>query len=134
MTIASATGTIQWQWATDAGFTTPNNIGTNSLTLPGATVGTLTADRYFRAIVTSGVCASAPSSVIYVRVDQPITTLTATASPNPVCSNNSGKQLRATQAGTNITWSWSGPAGFTAAAQNTSRGSLNEPHTKVFTL
>jgi hypothetical protein len=80
MTIASKTGTAQWQWATDYAFTTPNNIGTDNLTLTGATVGNLTATRYFRAVVTSGVCTATTSGVITVNVNAPSSIVSATAS------------------------------------------------------
>lgn len=70
MTIASANGTVQWQRADDAGFTTNvTAVGTNSNTLTGAQVGALTATRYFRARVTSGVCPAVFSNIITVMVD-----------------------------------------------------------------
>ncbi len=65
ITIASATGTIQWQKATNATFTAGlTNIGTNSTTLTIAEVGPLTATTYFRAIVSSGVCTSVTSGTV----------------------------------------------------------------------
>jgi hypothetical protein len=85
MTIASATGTVQWQIADDAAFTTNvTNVGTNSTTLTGLQVGTLSATRYFRATVTSGACAAINSGVITVTVD---------ASPSvPTAGNTVGCQ------------------------------------------
>jgi hypothetical protein len=71
-----------------------------------------------------------------VQVDQAITTLTATASPNPVCDNSTLTLTASNTGGTNITWSWSGPAGFNVLnQQNTSRSSLNEvTHEGVYTV
>ncbi|NVJ46015.1 MAG: hypothetical protein HWE07_02775, partial [Cytophagia bacterium] len=43
--------------------------GTNSTTLTAAQIGTLSATRYFRAVVTNGVCAPDESDVITVNVD-----------------------------------------------------------------
>lgn len=78
MTIASATGTIQWERANDAGFSSGlTNVGTNSTTLTGAQAGTLTATRYFRARVTNGVCPAVYSSTITVTVNQNPTTASA---------------------------------------------------------
>jgi hypothetical protein len=69
ITIASATGTIQWQKADNAGFTIGlTNLGTNSTTLTIAQVGTLTTTTYFRAIVSSGVCAPVTSGTIEVTI------------------------------------------------------------------
>ena len=69
ISIASATGTIQWQKADNPGFTVGlTNLGTNSTTLTIAEVGTLTATTYFRAIVSSGVCASVTSGTVTVTI------------------------------------------------------------------
>jgi autotransporter-associated beta strand protein len=89
LTIASATGTIQWQWATDAAFTTPNNIGTNSTTLPGTTIGTLTSTTYYRAVVKSGVCSAATSSTITVTVSPTSVGGTAAAAASSLCAGSS---------------------------------------------
>lgn len=69
ISIASATGTIQWQSADNAGFTIGlANIGTNATTLTIAQVGTLTTTKYFRAVV-SGVCASVNSATVMVSLN-----------------------------------------------------------------
>jgi hypothetical protein len=70
ITLSGNTGTIQWQWATDAVFTTPNNIsGATASPLTSAQMGSLTATRYYRAVVTSGVCTAANSSVVTVTIN-----------------------------------------------------------------
>jgi trimeric autotransporter adhesin len=69
ITISSATGTIQWQKASNATFTSNlQNIGTNLTTLSIATVGVLTSTTYFRAVVSSGGCAVAISQTITVTI------------------------------------------------------------------
>lgn len=69
ITIASATGIIQWQSADNASFTVGlSNIGTNATTLTPAQVGTLTATKYVRAVVSSGICTPATSSTVIVTV------------------------------------------------------------------
>jgi len=68
LTISGSTGSIQWQSST-------NNIdftdisGATSTVLSGATIGTLTSTKYFRAKVTSGACGVAYSSVATVLVN-----------------------------------------------------------------
>ncbi len=78
ITISSATGTIQWQSADNAGFTVNvSNIGTNSTTLTSAEIGVLTQTKYFRAQVTSGSCSPVYSSVVAITISS--TTWTSAA-------------------------------------------------------
>ena len=64
LTLAGNTGTIQWQSSTD-NVTFSNISGETTATL---TIGTLTANAYYRAVVTSGVCASATSNAVTITV------------------------------------------------------------------
>ena len=58
-------GSIQWQVSTDN--TNFDNIGgATTATLTGSQMGSLTATTYYRAIVTSGVCTSAISTVVTI--------------------------------------------------------------------
>ena len=67
ITLLGQTGIIQWQRADNETFTTNlTNIGTNSTTLTSVEIGSLTAIRYFRAVVTSGSCAAATSRTVTV--------------------------------------------------------------------
>jgi GEVED domain/Fibronectin type III domain len=50
--------TIQWQYATNLAFTTPINIGTNSITLTSAEIGAVVSNKYYRAKITNGVCST----------------------------------------------------------------------------
>ncbi|HRG18175.1 MAG TPA: hypothetical protein PLP39_03735 [Flavobacterium lutivivi] len=67
LTLTGSTGTFQWQSSTD-NVTFTNISGANSATLAGTTIGALTATRYFRAIVTSGVCSAATSNVVTITI------------------------------------------------------------------
>jgi hypothetical protein len=68
ITIGTSTGTIQWQASTDnAAFS--NIVGQTGNTLTGTAIGNLIATTYFRAIVTSGVCAPATSGTVTVTVN-----------------------------------------------------------------
>lgn len=70
LTLTGHTGTITgWQYANDIAFTTPVNIPASaSATLTSAQMGALTATRYYRAVVTSGVCTGY-STVVTVTFD-----------------------------------------------------------------
>jgi hypothetical protein len=67
ITLTGNTGTIQWQSSTDNNSFINITGGTNN-TLSSATIGTLTTSKYFRAIVTSGVCSSATSGTVSIIV------------------------------------------------------------------
>lgn len=67
LTLTGNTGTIQWQSSTD-NVTFTNISGATSATLNGATIGALTATRYYRAVVTSGVCSAANSNVVTITI------------------------------------------------------------------
>lgn len=67
ITLTGNTGTIQWQSSNDnSSFS--DIIGETSNTLSGSTIGILTATKYFRAIVKSGVCTPATSTVATIAV------------------------------------------------------------------
>jgi hypothetical protein len=100
LSLTGSTGTIQWQSSTtsaSAGFT--DISGQTGATLTGATIGALTATTYYRAVVTSGVCAAANSNAVTITVNPTLTasisgaaticngtttTITFTGSPNTV--------------------------------------------------
>jgi len=67
LTLTGTTGTVTgWQWATNLAFTTPNAIASSaSATLTSAQMGVLTTDRYYRAVVTNGIC-TAYSNVVKI--------------------------------------------------------------------
>ena len=70
---------VKWQKASDAGFTTAINIPVTSATLLVASIGTLTQDTWFRAVVQSGyyaeACPAVNSDIVKI-----------TVYPLPVCS------------------------------------------------
>lgn len=80
ITLTGSTGAIQWQ--SSPNNTTFTNIsGQTAATLLGSTIGTLTATRYFRAILTHGNCTTAVnSSVVTITVNSLPTAPTATNS------------------------------------------------------
>ena len=68
VTLTGNVGTIQWQSSTD-NITFTNITGETSNTLTSTAIGPLTATKYFRAIVTSGVCSSATSATATISVN-----------------------------------------------------------------
>ncbi|OYQ47197.1 beta strand repeat-containing protein, partial [Flavobacterium aurantiibacter] len=68
ITLTGNTGTIQWQVSSDNNAFA-NISGATAATLTAAQMGTLTATRYYRAVVTNGVCSSATSNAVTVTVN-----------------------------------------------------------------
>jgi hypothetical protein len=65
LSLAGQTGSIQWQSSTNnTSFSNISGANTSSLN-----TGVLTQTTYYNAVVTSGVCAADPSSVITITVD-----------------------------------------------------------------
>jgi hypothetical protein len=82
LTLSGSVGSVtKWQKAPDAAFTSPTDIAVTSTTLPGATIGNISANTYFRAVVKSGSCNTEYSTFVLINVG-PITTVpTFTACP-----------------------------------------------------
>jgi hypothetical protein len=68
LTLTSYLGTVQWQVSND-NLNWTNITGATTATLSSAQMGALTSIRYYRAIVTSGVCASATSNVVTISIN-----------------------------------------------------------------
>ena len=79
LTLAGNVGSIQWQSSSDnVTFTSISGQTTN--TLSGATIGNLTASKYFRALVQSGGCTAIFSNVVTINVNP--TSVAGTVSSN----------------------------------------------------
>jgi subtilisin-like proprotein convertase family protein len=87
ITLTGNTGTIQWQVSTD-NSTFSNIVGATASPLTSAQLGALSSTRYYRAMVTSGVCVSAYSSSVAVIVSSSPTT--ANAGPDQTGSSTCG--------------------------------------------
>lgn len=100
LTLTSNTGTIQWQSSTD-NINFNNIAGATSATLTSGQMGAINATTYYRAIVTNGSCAAAPSN-----------TITLNISASPTFSSTTGASrcgtgtvtLQATTAAGTINW------------------------------
>ncbi|MBV5322527.1 MAG: hypothetical protein JZU60_01675, partial [Ilumatobacteraceae bacterium] len=110
LTLNGYTGTIQWQ-------SSPNN--STFTTISGATSSVytainLTATTYYRALVTSGVCAVANSTTATVTVNA-LPTVAAIAGTTAICQNYSTTLTNTTSGGT---WS-SGSTGIATIVAGT---------------
>jgi hypothetical protein len=102
ITLTGNTGTIQWQVSTD-NVTFTNISGATSSPLASAQMGPLTATRYYRAVVTSGVCSSVNSAVVTVTVNP--TSVAGTVSANQtICYNTSPTNITLTGNTGTIQW------------------------------
>ena len=103
ITLTGYTGTIQWQYSNNGSTGWTNISGATSTPLTSAQMGTLTANRWYRAVVTNSPCASANSNSVKITVTPNNTiTLTSAAETNNqiICINT---------AITNITYSTTEP-------------------------
>ena len=125
LTLVGYTGTIQWQSSPD-GSAWSNIAG--ATTTPYTTTGGITATTYYRAVVTSGTCASANSTTVTVTVSPLSVGGTASAAPNPVCTGSNTTLTLAGYTGT-IQWqsspdgsAWTNIAGATTTPYTTTGG------------
>jgi hypothetical protein len=115
LTLTGETGSIvKWQSSSDAAFTSPTDITETSNTLDGATIGALTSDTYFRAVVQSGSCAASYSVAALITVDA--LTVGGTVSSNQtICSGTQPADLTVSgHTGSVIKWESSLDAAFTS--------------------
>ena len=115
LTLSSYAGSIvKWQSSIDAAFTSPSDIVETSTTLAGSTIGSLTVNTYFRAVIQSGVCSLTNSSYILITVD--VTTVGGTVSlDQTICSGSQPANLTLTgYTGSIIKWESSLDSAFTS--------------------
>jgi gliding motility-associated-like protein/uncharacterized repeat protein (TIGR01451 family) len=62
---------VKWQRSNDAGFMNPVAIPITSTTLLGSTIGNLTRNTYFRAVVQNGLCNSVFSNPVLIAIETP---------------------------------------------------------------
>jgi len=122
LTLSGHTGTIQWQSSTTSstdGFSDINGATSQTLTRSNLNITT-----YYRAIVTSGVCASATSSVATITVD-PLSVGGTITGSDTVCTGTNSTLLTLTGHTGSVQWqssTTSASAGFaniTGATANT---------------
>ncbi len=117
LTLSNQVGNVlKWQKSTDMAFSTPADIVSTATTLTGATIGNLTANTYFRAVVQSGVCAEANSSVMLITVN-PVSIGGTVGSAQTICSGTSPADLTlSNQVGNMLKWQKSTDMAFSTPA------------------
>ncbi|WP_281638036.1 gliding motility-associated C-terminal domain-containing protein [Flavobacterium marginilacus] len=60
---------VKWQKSNDAGFINPVAIANTSTTLLGSTIGNLSINTYFRAVVQNGVCNPVFSNSVLITIE-----------------------------------------------------------------
>ena len=107
---------VKWQKASDAGFLTAVDIPVTSTTLLGTTIGPLTANTYFRAVVKNGGCAEAYSSSVLITVT-PLPTVAIQYNGTPYCTSGGTAQPVITATGTTGTGTFvADPSGLIISA------------------
>ena len=128
LTASSTTGSnITYSWAGPAYSSSgTQNPAVTSITAGQAGVYTVTE---------SNVCGTVTASTSSVSVQTAITGASASSSPvSPVCLGATVGLTSTSTAGTGITYSWSGPASFSSAAQNPSLGSITATQAGIYTV
>ncbi|MES2592166.1 MAG: hypothetical protein V4608_09795 [Bacteroidota bacterium] len=120
----NATGAATWSWTGPNGFTSAQqNPSITAITLAGAGTYTLTA---------SNSCGSSAPVTVTLAVTALPSTVTASASPNPICP---GTTLTLTGSATGATtWAWTGPNGFTSSSQSPTISNTTSAEAGAYTL
>ena len=88
LTLYNYEGTIQWQKASEVGGSPGTFSNITSANLATYTASNLAATTYFRAIVSSGVCASETTEPVVITVDPALVSKLITGA-SPVCAGGS---------------------------------------------
>ena len=105
ITLTGQTGTIQWQSSPD-NITFNNITGATATPLTSAQMGNLATTRYYRAVVTSGVCASATSGVVTVTINALPAIIAQPSVPTATCDGSGTQTISVTATGIGLTYSW----------------------------
>jgi hypothetical protein len=106
LTLGGSLGSIQrWEKSPNILFSSPVTISETSSTLSGASIGTLTADTWFRAVVTSGSCSSISAAAKITVKARPTVTFDVQPGTSATCTETDVTYT--TQAGMS-TYVWSG--------------------------
>src|SRR5688572_2996919 len=117
LTLSGNVGSVtKWQRSTSSDFTAGvTDIANVTTTLTAASIGALTQDTWFRAVVTSGICTSANSGSVKITVD-PASVGGSVAAAQTICSGNqpSSNLALSGHTGTVIKWQRSTSSNFTS--------------------
>ena len=121
--LSGNTGTIQWQQSANGTTGWANVSGGSGATTATYTTPNLNATTYYRAVVTSGVCVSANSTVAQVTVNQSIVVANNGTKTDASCNGTAtGSITLGTISGGNGSYNinWTGPGGYTGSGSTIS--------------
>ncbi len=123
--ITAVSGATSYSWSISGGGTITGS-GTS------ATVNwTAAGGPYIITVTVTNSCGT-KTNTLTVNVTPNVSSVNATVTPNPACA---GGTLTLNGAGSGVTnWAWSGPVGFSASTQNTTRPNLLTTHSGTYTL
>lgn len=104
ITVTGYTGSIQWQQSSNGTSGWTNVTGGSGATSATYTTPALSANTYYRAMVTSGACSSANSTTAMVTVNAASVGGIASASVNALCSGNGTTINLSGHTGNTIQW------------------------------
>ncbi|WP_293891730.1 T9SS sorting signal type C domain-containing protein, partial [Flavobacterium sp.] len=108
LTLSGHTGSvIKWESSLDVSFTSPTDIIVTSTTLTGATIGSLTQDTYFRAVVQNGSCNTEESSSVLITVNDTSVGGSVTGGTAICSGTTSGLLMLSGYTGSIIRWEYS---------------------------
>ena len=121
LTLSNNVGSVlKWQKSTVSDFSSNvSDISSTATTLASATIGSLTQDTWFRAVVKSGVCSEANSNAVKITV-KPATAGGGVTSNQSVCVGNQplNNLTLSNHVGDIISWERSTSADFSSNVTN----------------
>ena len=133
LTLSGNTGTVvKWQKSSDLAFTSPTDIAGTTTTLSGATIGNLSVNTYFRAVVQSGVCSSANSASVLITVNPATTISSQSTGTQAQCIGGTFTSISVTATGVGLTYQWYSNTSASTSG-GTSLGAANGAQTNSYT-
>ncbi len=105
----NVTGTLTWNWSGPNGFS-------RTVQNPTITNAQVTASGPYNVTLTLNNCTSAAGTVNVVVYQTPV--LPVVSNNGPLCTDSTLKLFASTTSTMPVSWSWTGPNGFTSVLQN----------------
>ncbi|MCX6198444.1 MAG: PKD domain-containing protein [Bacteroidetes bacterium] len=126
-TVAGGVTVTTWSW------TGPNSYTANTQNATRATVIKATDEGVYSLSATN-VCGTVSASTASLAIHRAVIGLTADATPNPICQTATLNLSASFASGSDMTWSWTGPNGYTANVQNPTRTNMQAADAGVYTV
>ncbi len=126
-TVAGGVTVTSWSW------TGPNTYSANTQNATRSTVIKAT-DEGIYSLSATNVCGTVSASTALLAIHRAVIGLTADATPNPICQTSTLNLSASFASGSDMTWSWTGPNGYTANTQNPTRTNMQPADAGVYTV